>query len=313
MHRDHYTRAEHAGTHRKKRTELPNTKVLVLAAVCIAIIAVILAYKVSEAEQQKLQLLGGGTLSAGVPDTETSSDARIADALSQAQSDSLGLLASTTNPFDPSPKDNISDTFSKDLFRSFAQGQSTGTDIPNDEISANAINDIKTDGLPQNKYTLGQLTIFNPANSSDVHQYGNTFATAYLSAVQPIKDNPDLYSSSIDALAVLYKNVASNLMKVKVPSAVAEDQLQLANDFSMMSEAFGLVDGQQKDPVKALLGLRVIQDSMKSQVQVFTDIKSYFGQNDILFTADEPGNIWNQAAPDPSVLQSSDNTTTNGN
>ena len=272
--------------------ELPHTKILVLAAICISIISILLAYKVSEAKKNSLKEVHLSA-SAGSDGNEVAADQRIADALNEAQLASLGDLASSSDPLAPSPKDTLTDRFSKDIFASYIQFEKSGEQLSDSELSQNPINNINTDFLPKPVFTSSDLIVFNPKNKDEIKSYGNAFAKAYIESLAPIAANPDKFSDDLVNIGIIYKKIGSTLVKIKVPAEVAEKQLSIANDFVIMAKAFPLVNGQQSDPVKALLGLRVVKDSMENQVNMFTSISTYFKQNDILFEKSEPGALWN--------------------
>lgn len=101
----------------------------------------------------------------------------------------------------------------------------------------------------------------------------------------------------------IYRSLGENLLKIKVPSAVANEHLELVNQYLKQADAFILVGGEVKDPVKALLGLQVIREGMPTQVQMYTRIKTYFSQNDILFEKTEPGFFWNVGTTTVSLIQ----------
>ena len=94
-------------------------------------------------------------------------------------------------------------------------------------------------------------------------------------------------------LAPVYREIGNKLIQMEVPNSLASEHLQLANSFVIMADTFGIIDNQQGDPVKALLGLRIIQDTLPQQIDLFTKMSDYFNRNDILFSKGEYGVIWN--------------------
>jgi hypothetical protein len=277
---------------KKIHIELPHTKILVLAAICISIISIVLAYKISEA---KKNLVNNKNIyaTAGSDANEIAADQRIADALNEAQLANLGYLGSTTDPLAPSPKDTLTDRFSKDIFAAYIQFEKSGEKLSESELSLNPINNINTDSLPKPVYTSSDISVFTPSNKDEIKKYGNLFAKTYLDALAPVAAHPERFSDDLINIGEIYKKIGESLIKIKAPAEVAEKQLSLANGFAVMAKAFPLVNGQQKDPVKALLGLQVVKDSMENQVRMFTDMNTYFRQNGILFEKGEPGALWN--------------------
>lgn len=283
-----------ASPKRHSRVQLPNTKVLVLGAICISAIVITLAYKISLADQEKAALQSTNLMGTqGEDDSTLSSDQRIAGALYESRIASLGALASSSNPFNPAPKDSLSDSLSKGVFAAYQQYEQSGGQMNEDDLASAALSGLNTDGLPQPIYSLNQISVFVPSTTDEIKNYANTFAKIYVVNVTPVAKNPEKYSSNLSGLAAIYKKVASDLIKIKTPLDVAQAQLNIANSFAMMAEAFPLVDGQTKDPVKALLGLRTVKEAMQSQVTMFTKISAYLKQNAILFEKGDAGIMWN--------------------
>lgn len=280
--------------------ELPHTKILVLAAVCISIIFVTIAYKISEAKKTTLRQKNI-SVSAGTDNTRFAADQRIADALYEAQLAGLGSLASSSDPLAPSPKDTLTDRFSKDIFQAYIQFERSGEQLSENELSQNPINNIKTDFLPKPKYSSMDVAVFTPKNKDEIKQYGNLFAKTYTDSLSPIGKNPEMFSDDLVNIGKIYKKTGETLIKIKAPAEIAEKQLNLANGFIIMSQAFPLVNGQQKDPVKALLGLRTVKDAMENQITMFTEMSTYFKRNDILFEKGEPGALWNGVSSSSTV------------
>jgi hypothetical protein len=61
-----------------------------------------------------------------------------------------------------------------------------------------------------------------------------------------------------------------------------------------MADTFPFIDGEEKDPVKALLGLRIVQNNLIELPTLFIKINQYFKQNGILFDKSEAGYLWTQ-------------------
>jgi hypothetical protein len=182
---------------------------------------------------------------------------------------------------------------SGDNLSGYAWSSTIGWVSMNCTTARNPINNINTDSLPKPVYTSSDISVFTPSNKDEIKKYGNLFAKTYLDALAPVAAHPERFSDDLINIGEIYKKIGESLIKIKAPAEVAEKQLSLANGFAVMAKAFPLVNGQQKDPVKALLGLQVVKDSMENQVRMFTDMNTYFRQNGILFEKGEPGALWN--------------------
>lgn len=276
----------------QKHDILPHRKILILGAVCISIIGIILTYKITEERRLVAEKEYELSVVAGKSEEQILADKKIIEALNKAKIDSLGALASSTNPFDPSPKDSVSDRFTKDIFSAYLKYDRDGV-LPDGDALVNNLEYLNIQDVEKNKYTLAFLNIFVPTTKEEIRNYGNEFAQTYLTAIKPVDENLVKYRSDINTMVPIYREIGENLMKIRVPSAVADKHLQLANQYLKQADAFILVGGQVKDPVKALLGLKVIREGITSQVEMFTQIKGYLKDNDIIYEKTEPGNFWN--------------------
>lgn len=273
--------------------ELPHSKTLILAAICVVAIGITLSYRIKQA---RVEAASSVTAEAGTNDQTLAADERVAAAIASAQDDLLGALASSTNPFEPTPKDNTSDRFTKDILAAYAQYQYGTDDTIADPQTAsdNAINNIDTSTLPQKPYGMKDLTLFVPQNNVEIQTYGSTFAKTYLTLLAPVAQNPAIYNSDIEKVGGLYRNIAASLAKIPVPNDLAQEHLAVVNDFAQMADTFPLIDGQEKDPVRALLGLRIVQTDLAELPTMFIKINQYFKQNGILFDKSNPGYLWTQ-------------------
>jgi hypothetical protein len=242
------------------------------------------------------------SVTAGKSEEQILADKKVIEALNKAKVDSLGALASSTNPFDPSPKDSVSDRFTKDIFSAYLKYEKDGV-LPDGDSLIQNLEYLDVNDITKNKYSLSYLNIFAPTSKEQVKAYGNEYARVFLQIVDPVAKNTFKYQSDINNMVPIYRSLGENLLKIKVPSAVANEHLELVNQYLKQADAFILVGGEVKDPVKALLGLQVIREGMPTQVQMYTRIKTYFSQNDILFEKTEPGFFWNVGTTTVSLIQ----------
>lgn len=286
----------------QKHDILPHRKILILGAVCISIIGIILTYKITKERRlvaekgYELSVVGGKT------EEQRLADQKIIEALNKAKIDSLGALASSTNPFDPSPKDTVSDRFTKDIFSAYLRYEQDGI-LPDGDSLVNNLEYLDVSDVQKNKYTLAYLNIFAPTSKDQIRAYGNEYARVFLKIVDPVAKDTFKYQSDINNMVPIYKSLGENLLKISVPSAIANEHLGLVNQYLKQADAFVLVGGEVKDPVKALLGLQVIREGIPAQVEMYTKIKKYLYENDIVYEKSEPGNFWNVGTTTVSLTQ----------
>lgn len=273
-------------------SEFSHTKVLILGAVCLSIIGIILTSKISG--EQKINIANEYELSvvSGKTEDQLTAEKKIIEALNKAQLASLGSLASSSNPFDPSPKDTLSDRFSKDIFAAYLKYEQDGI-VPDGDAIVNSFQYLDISDVNKNTYNLSNLNIFVPTSSAEIKNYGNVYAKIFLETTGPVDKDTAKYLGNINNMIPIYKALGQNLLKIPVPSAVANEHLELINQYLKQADAFVLVSGEIKDPVKALLGLKVVQEGVNSQTEMYTHIKAYLNNNGILYDKSESGTFWN--------------------
>ncbi len=147
------------------------------------------------------------------------------------------------------------------------------------------------------------MNIFAPTSKDEIRAYGNEYARVFLEIVDPVAKNPFKYRSDINNMVPIYRSLGESLLKLKVPSPIANEHLGLVNQYLKQADAFILVGGEVKDPVKALLGLQVVREGIPAQVEMYTKIKTYIYNNGIVYEKSEPGNFWNVGTTTVSLTQ----------
>lgn len=274
----------------QNRDFLPHKRVLVVGAICLAVIGILLTNKISLKKAHDIEIASIQAV-AGQNAEEREANQKLLEALQQAKLQTLGVLASSTNPFDPSPKDNVSDRFSKDIFNTYLDYDINGAEFNEDDL-INSFSYLDISDINKNKYSLAFLNIFSPTSAAEIKAYGNAFAKVIVDASAPLRANPVKYESDVNEMIPIYKRIGEGLMQLRVPSPVAAAHLQLANDYLKQTDAFVLIGGQVKDPVKALLGLQVVREAVIRQVDIYTQINQYIIDNGIIYDSNEPGSFW---------------------
>ena len=277
-------------------------RVLIVAAVCFSIVGISLTYKISE--DKKISLENSVSITSNNSDDQIKSDQRVIDALNKAKIDALGALATSSNPFLPSPKDNVSDRFTKDIISAYAEYDQTDQ-APDAESIVNNMDYLDTSDIEKNKYSLAYLPIFVPTTKDQIKEYGNEFARIYLTDLAPVNnDTTGKYQTDLSLMVPIYRKIGEDLMKIKTPASVSAAHLSLANDYLKQSDAFTLIDKEDSDPVQALLGLKVVSEAVPRQAGNYAQITNYLDTNGIIYGAGEPGNFWSVGTTTVSLPQS---------
>ncbi len=281
---------------------LPGQNVLILGAICISIIGSIGAYRF--AEYQKATSLSNsgykqGSLVASGGGSDTASSSRVsgnyAQILTNIELANIDAKAAYENPFLPKDSDTLTDRLSKNVFVSYLQTQKSDGSAANsqEELATQVVANIDTSQLPTAKYSLNTVNMFYPKTKAEIKAYGNAFAEIRTRNLQIIAANPAKYEKDIAAVGDIMKKIGEELITIRVPSEVALAHLDIVNGYIRTGEAFKIIADEKKDPLKALLGLKIFKEENEKQAEMFTQIGNYFVKNAILFDKAEPGDMWN--------------------
>ena len=288
--------------------KLPGKNILILAALCLSAIGALSAYQLASYARVKAEqtnLIASADNSA-INGSSVNGSNKIMSALEQAAESQLEATTSL-NPFAPSSSDTMTDRLSKSFFTAYAQTEANNSSVdpatgqPLDPASdaankASLVNSalatVDTSTLPKQKYTTGDIATFVPTTSGDFHAYGNTFISIQNNTLKKIADNPAVYKNNIRAIGSVYTSLGEQLMHMKVPISLAQQHVEIANDFILSADTFILIDQQSKDPMKALLALRIYKDATERQAEMYTEIANYFRSSGILFDKTEAGYSW---------------------
>lgn len=288
--------------------ELPGTKVLVVGAICLSILGGIAAYKIGQiqkaylASQPSSIVFDANATSSRIAALNNQPNNLLLSALEQAEADQAA--STTSNPFIIDPKDNLTDVVAKKLFVTYAQDETSGISSASDPAFAdNIINGIDTSTLPKAKYSISSITLFIPQTKTDLAAYANQFANVHQAGLVAVANTK---GGKLVDIGVAYKNIANQLISMKVPAGVADAHVEIANDYAISADAFDLINDQQKDPLKAVLGLKMLQDANGRQADAYKKIALFFKNSGLTFSTEDDGYMWTliaQAAASTSTSQ----------
>lgn len=287
--------------------KLPSTNILILVAVCIAIIGGAGAYRIAGAARETATALAAhSSLAVDASSSLSTPNQQILDALQTASLDQI--QNDSDSPFTVLPTDNITDRFAKNIFTTYASSQysdsgsvdeygnsiDASTDI--DQQASQVMANIDTSKVPAAKYSTADLTLFSPKTKDDLRAYGNQFASVQTNGLAVIANNPNKYNNDLAAISVVYAKVAKDIMQIKAPANAATLQVEIANDFSISAESFVAIGKQDTDPLAALLALKAFQEANARLGEAEYELEIYFQQSGILFGNNEAGYIWTVGA-----------------
>lgn len=278
----------------KNSVTVPGNRVLILGAICLSIVAAIGAYTIGEKRREAMQSQAQKQSVVYIDLQGTNEGSILLDQTLQKLSTEALLGTSTSqNPFTPSPDDTLTDRLAKEVFLTYA-GQEAGTEHRSEEQIVNSIiSQIDTSVLPQSVFSLVHVNMFAPRTDEEIHAYGNTVGSI-------IKDHYVVIANSkkeiqLAEIGEIHKKIGNEIIKVRVPAAIAQQHLALANAYVVLGESFIIIaTDEKKDPLKSLLAIRTAKDAAENLDTNSKEINSYFNKNAILFTNDEAGIIWSR-------------------
>lgn len=271
----------------------PSNKILILSAVCLSIIASLGAYKIGEArkvlnESKKKNAAVYIDIKKTNPDTLA-----LQEALNKIQTEAaLNPDADRGNPFQVKSTDTMTDALAKNIFITYAERESGKSDDTDETVANSIIGGIDTSVLPRAAFSIKDIKLFVPQTKEEVKAYGNASA-AIIKKYYTVVASPEYADGDLKKIASVHKEIGQELISVKVPAAMAQSHLNLANGYVMFGESLDIIaKEEQKDPLKALLSVRTAKDSSESITTSATEINTYLNQNDILYSENEAGLIW---------------------
>jgi hypothetical protein len=85
-----------------------------------------------------------------------------------------------------------------------------------------------------------------------------------------------------------------SLSSLSVPNELIDEHLAIINGYSAFAQAIGNLENAQKDPVKAVVSMGVLEEVELDQNFAFRLMAEYFRERGIIFGDDEPSILWDQ-------------------
>ncbi len=268
-----------------------HNKVLILGAICISIIAGVISYKIADIKSK--QTLDEQKKSARLFNiTGEGEDAAVTKILSAIDnSEQAEEIANQEDPFTITENDNSTTRLAKQVYSDYVNKEAGNSDLNAEDIARNAIGQISSSDIPRSKYGINSLTFTTNNTIEEIRLYGNNFAEIYIRNMQIIADNNK--ANDLNQIITVYENISKELLKLKVPPQVSSSHLAIVNNHQILADSFRLINMQNEDPVKSLLGVKSSKEAMEDNDQIFKNISNYFKNNGIIFGNNEVGVIWN--------------------
>ncbi len=145
-----------------------------------------------------------------------------------------------------------------------------------------------------NKYSSLDLNTFPDYRRDDVRKYGNQFSELLVNhkLLLPTIDKEDPVEY-IKEYANTYVQYADALSKIQVPRSISNEHLRYVNNLYKISVALVTLSETKEDPIFTVLILNQYNQAWDSQTKILINIANYFELNDIIFSENETGIMWN--------------------
>ena len=229
----------------------------------------------------------------GTPDGQEVAEGR--DPLVKGPNDSLaitrGVATSSLKTLSQntlSDPTNLSQNLSQNLFTGFMSLQNSNQldDTSQTQLVNDSLSNIDLGAIPP-KYGINDVNIVS-VNSTNLRNYGNQLATL----LSGFKDKVNANSSNEVTLAA-YGTMINSIKKIPTPSSLTLTHVQILNDLNSSSVDVSYIISYGQDPLKGLLGLKMLQVNADALVPLFAHVATEMQKNAIIFTTNESGNIWN--------------------
>lgn len=194
--------------------------------------------------------------------------------------------------FKKNSSDNLTDTLSKDIFTQYIKYNTSGN------LEQSQVDKITNEILKNSNIDTEDLVTYsdiktNTSNMNNLKLYANNMIIIQDGINKGIlsiekKNNKTPYIASI------YNTTAKLLTNVEVPELLSQEHINIINGYKNYSNGMYLLDQQDNDPAKALLGLKKIKDSTEQLTKSFEKInKTIILNKDMInFTENDPGILW---------------------
>ncbi len=193
------------------------------------------------------------------------------------------------NTFEKNSNDNITDSLSKDVFSQYIKYNTYG-EIKEDDIANITQNVLKNKVELENPTTYSEIKT-SASTKDNLKNYGNNMAIIIDSinkGILSIENKKD----KTPYLANIYRTAAKLFKQVDVPIGLAENHMMMINGYTKYAEGLDLLQYQNSDPAKALLGLTKMKSAADEVTNGFDKIKKTIILNKVTYTENEDGIIW---------------------
>lgn len=263
-----------------------NKKTLNIISVCVVSVIIVFTIthknKVNKNNSDNIIVDADGKI-------QTKADQYQANILETIVGENVKNFKKFTATFEKSSTDNLSDGLSKDIFTQYIKYNTSGEIKQEDILSA-------TQDVLKNKTEIKDPAIYSDiktvsSNLLNLKIYGNNIAIIQNGVNKGI-NSLNNKSNKTPYIASIYMKTSELLTEIDVPDSLSDTHINLINGLKKYSEGLTMMDQQESDPAKALLGLNKVKDATDEVLTSFEKIKKTIILNKIDYTKSDPGFFW---------------------
>lgn len=263
-------------------------KTLNIASVCF--VALIVAFVVSKKGSNKNELANNIEVEKNSVNAKNNTTLAYQQEIMKTVLDqNIKAFESVSASFKKQPTDTMTDTIAKNIFSQYIE-YNTSKSLDVDTIQQETIAAVKAH--PVDRSNIGLQDIRFSGNSvTDLKAYVNVLSAIQTESLKSIdkvknKNKKNLYIQAI------YKTAADLFLNQPVPESLAKDHLGIINGYRDYSQAFELLELQEKDPALALTGVQLAKEAQDLLVASLVSVKNIVLLNKLTFQKGEPAYMW---------------------
>lgn len=143
------------------------------------------------------------------------------------------------------------------------------------------------------KYSAQDLQTFDSSSIESLTIFASTFAKLEMDKWTKLSQIPE-NTDSTDLIVNIYSNHSQALASIPVPDVLVDEHLAVVNGYSIFSQALVNLMDSQKDPIKGVVSMGVLEEVESDQSFAFSVMAEYFRERGIIFTDEDVEFLWNQ-------------------
>lgn len=263
-----------------------NKKTLNIISVCIVLLIIVFVVtkknKVDQDNSDNIVVNSNGEI-------KTKADQYQANILDTVIDENVKNFKEFAKTFEKSSADNLTDGLSKDIFTQYIKYNTSG-EIKEEDILNTTQEILKNKTEIENPVNYGDITTVS-SSLLNLKIYGNDIAIIQ-NAVNKGIGSLEKKTNKAPYIASIYMKTADLLTQTNVPDSLSENHIKLINGLKKYSEGLTMMNEQESDPAKALLGLNKLKDATTEIGTSFEKIKKTIILNKIDYTKTDPGYFW---------------------